>query len=200
MKPLKAAQVYRCYSWSLKLVEHAQLRCNFALKYKDQPSVNFPPPHPPPPPHSPSQWFPLAFFPPILGLRLILKILYFLQKAINSAWDISYLAIFWTPPCVASVDWIRPDPVPSCLCMVRGHEWSACSKGMHLSSRNVLKVLWRPQEWWSRSPAHRHWSESIMWNSKNNSNCFFFVVISATICCRLDQKYIVGVNSKRTCQ
>ena len=44
MKLLKAAQVYRCYSWSLKLVEHAHLRCNCALKYKDKPNVNFPPP------------------------------------------------------------------------------------------------------------------------------------------------------------
>ena len=41
MKPLKAAQVYRCCSWSLKLVENAQLRCHCALKYKDKPSVNW---------------------------------------------------------------------------------------------------------------------------------------------------------------
>ena len=48
LKPVKAAQVYRCYSWSLKLVENAQLRSHCALKYKDKPSVNFPPPNPPP--------------------------------------------------------------------------------------------------------------------------------------------------------
>ena len=82
MKPLKAAQVYRCYSWTLKLVEHAQLRGNCALKYKDKPGVNFPPP-------SPLPWFRLAFSPAILGLYLILKILYFLQKVINTEWEIS---------------------------------------------------------------------------------------------------------------
>ena len=82
MKPLKAAQVYRCYSWTLKLVEYAQLRGNCALKYKDKPGVNFPPP-------SPLPWFRLAFSPPILGLCLILKMLYFLQKVINPEWEIS---------------------------------------------------------------------------------------------------------------
>ena len=82
MKPLKAAQVYRCYSWTLKLVEHAQVRGNCALKYKDKPGVNFPPP-------SPLPWFRLAFSPAILGLYLILKILYFLQKVINPEWEIS---------------------------------------------------------------------------------------------------------------
>ena len=91
----------------------------------------------------------------------------------------------WASPCDAVTHWIRPFPVPSCLCTVRGHEWSACSKGMQLSSGIAHKVLRRLQKWGNWIPTRWHRSESIMQNQlhfSSKSKLFWFTIVY--ICCK----------------